>query len=224
MDTIELLRTVLAGAGAHRVADLGCGDGTLAATLAGDGFAVTGVDPSAEALAAARRTAPGATFVQAKVEDFASADRFDAACFVNALHHVAVDRMRDALAVAAAIVRPGGPVVIVEPLAEGSFFAAMRPVEDETAIRAAAASAVDAAVGEGLLVLRQVHRWERESRFDGIDDFVAYLVRVDPARAALAQEHAGALGRAWEANVVPCDGRAMLVQPMIGWELAAPSG
>lgn len=224
MDTLGLLQTVLGSAGARSVVDLGCGDGTLAATLAGDGFAVTGVDPSAEALVLARQNAPGATFLQSTVEDLATSERFDAACFVNSLHHVAVERMRDALGVAAGIVRPGGPVVIVEPLAEGSFFAAMRPVEDETEIRKAAARAVEAAVAEGLLALRKVHRWERESRFDGIDDFVAYLVRVDPARAALARQHSHALERAWEANVAAEGDKAVLVQPMIGWELAAPKG
>lgn len=222
-DTLSFLTAALHEAGARRVVDLGCGDGTIAATLVREGLAVTGVDPSADMLARARQTAPAARFVQSTAEDLDDAGGFDAAFFVNALHHVAPERMRDALRKAAALVGAGGTVIVVEPLAEGSFFGAMRPVEDETAIRAAAARAVDAAVAEGLLVLRHVERWERESRFDGIDDFVGCLTRVSPERARLAEQNAGALASAWDAHATTLDGKAVLVQPHIGWVLAAPN-
>lgn len=52
-----------------RIADLGCGTGTLSALAAGLGHAVTGVDVSPQMLARARRKAPVATFVEADAAD-----------------------------------------------------------------------------------------------------------------------------------------------------------
>lgn len=53
------LRPALAAAGAKTVLDLGCGHGRIAIPLARDGYRVTGVDWSADALAAASRYAAG---------------------------------------------------------------------------------------------------------------------------------------------------------------------
>lgn len=46
--------------------------------------------------------------------------------------------MDRSLAEAARVIRPGGLLIVMEPLAEGGFFDALRIVEDETAVRVAA--------------------------------------------------------------------------------------
>jgi SAM-dependent methyltransferase len=71
----------LAGAERRRILDLGCGTGRLACLLAERGHAVTGLDPAAAMLAAARRR-PGGTrvrWVEADARDFALGERFDLA-------------------------------------------------------------------------------------------------------------------------------------------------
>jgi SAM-dependent methyltransferase len=69
----------LAGASPKAVLDLGCGTGLLCDAYAARGHDVTGVDPSPEMLAVARKK-PNAcriTWVQADAEDFRSERRFD---------------------------------------------------------------------------------------------------------------------------------------------------
>jgi SAM-dependent methyltransferase len=51
-----------------QVVDLGCGSGLLARYLTARGYDCLGVDPSASMLRIARRTAPGASFVEARAE------------------------------------------------------------------------------------------------------------------------------------------------------------
>jgi SAM-dependent methyltransferase len=222
-DTVGFLVSALRDLGARSVIDMGCGDGAIAEALAGKGFDVTGVEPAADMLVLARRRLPDATLLQGCAEDLdAGPATYDVAYFVNSLHHVAEARMRDALLNAARMIRPGGRLLVVEPMPEGSFFCTMRPVEDETAIREAAARTIEALVSEGRLLLHRVQRWDRESRFAGTDDFVACLTRVSPQRAALARDNADALDLAWRDNARSAEGGAVLVQPMIGWILAPP--
>lgn len=223
-DTAQVLIAALRAQGAQRVLDLGCGDGALAATLAQAGFQVLGADPAPAAVEAARRRCPGLTFVQAGAEALPDdLGRFDACCLVNALHHIPPAHMADALLAAVDRVAPDGLVHVVEPLAEGSFFRAMLPVEDETRVRQQAIATLEALLSSRRIVLRDLQRWTRHSRFSGLQGFVDYLVRVDPARADTARANAAALARAWRDNIRVQDGQAVLSQPLVCWTLGAPS-
>lgn len=222
-DTVAALISALRRTHARRVIDLGCGDGAIAAMLVAHGFEVTGIDRLDQAIDRARQNVPSARFICADPHDLPDGlGDFDAAIFVNALHHVDETAMETALLSARAVLRPGGVIVVIEPLAQGSFFRAMRPVEDETRIRAKAGHAIELVLSSGRLVLRDLHRWNRESRFSGLDDFVGYLMETSPRRARLARENADALARAWRANIRSVGGLALLVQPMIRWTLTAP--
>ncbi|MGB3811616.1 MAG: class I SAM-dependent methyltransferase [Shinella sp.] len=208
---------------AKRILDVGCGSGGLAARLIAAGFDVTGVEPRAEAVDAARRIAPKASFVQAAAEALPYAiGPFDAACMVNALHHVPPAEMRNALSRTLAVLRPGGELLVIEPVAGGSFFRCMRPIDDETEVRALAIAAIDGFVAGGGAVLRELRRWDRESRFDGLQGFVDYLLDVDPGRAAAVERRRGELARAWRDNLMIRDGKAVLVQPILCWTLVRP--
>lgn len=222
-DTVTILLTVLGSLGARRVLDLGCGDGRIARELAEQGLTVTGIDPCASAVAQAQLTAPQVDFVCSGAEALPpDLIGFDAAFFVNALHHVPADRMADALLSAIAALQDGGSLLVIEPVAQGSFFRAMRPVEDESIIRAQAHRAIEALISSGKIVLHELRRWNRENRFKDLDDFVAYLARNSPERAALAARNESRLARAWRDNIRSHDGMAVLIQPMICWTLTAP--
>ena len=219
-DNLTVLIEAFHARQARRILDVGCGSGALAARLTAAGFDVTGAEPRAEAVEAARRTAPGASFVEAPAEAIPETiGLFDAACMVNALHHVAPSEMRNALARIFARLRPGGALLVIEPVADGSFFRCMRPVDDETGIRRLAIDAIAAFVADGEATLLDLVRWDRESRFDGLRGFVDYLLDVDPDRAGMVEKHRDALAGAWNDNVLLRDGKAVLVQPMLCWTL-----
>lgn len=206
---------------AKRILEVGCGSGGLAARLAAAGFDVTGIEPRAEAIEAARRAAPDASFVQAAAEALPEGiGPFDAACMVNALHHVAPAEMQNALSRILSVLQPGGELHVIEPVAGGSFFRCMRPIDDETEVRALAIAAIDAFVASGEAVLRDLRRWDRESRFQGLQGFIDYLVDVDPGRAPTIERRRNELARAWRENLLFRDGKAVLIQPILCWTLA----
>ncbi|MFG1480765.1 methyltransferase domain-containing protein [Xanthobacter sp. V4C-4] len=196
---LALIEAWLAPLDGRAVLDVGCGGGALAQALTARGARVIGIDPSSEAVAAARRAAPGAVFEVAVAQALPfAAESVDAAVFVNSLHHVPVAAMGVALAEALRVSR--GPVVVIEPLAEGPFFEALRPVEDETAVRQAAQAAIAALLASGGAVLAGGGDYDEVRRFAGVDAFLDKVVSVDPARADAARRlrpQVEALMRRW---------------------------
>lgn len=178
----DVLRQRLALQGA-RVADVGCGDGSLSRVMARAGAWVIGIDPGPQQLAraAAAETAGDEVYVCALGEALPLRDGcLDAVVYFNALHHVPVPVQGAALREAARVLRKGGQVYVQEPLAEGSYFEIMRPIEDETEVRARAYDALKAA-GDGLSE-EEEFVYRAPFRVKSVDAFLKGLVAVDPAR------------------------------------------
>ena len=95
---------LLLEAGAVRVLDIGCGDGTLAATATGSPLQVIGIDAAAAMVRAAHRHGPT---MRAEVTALAVADAaVDAVVAVNVLDHL--DRPELGLREARRVLRPDG--------------------------------------------------------------------------------------------------------------------
>ena len=200
---------------ANSVLDVGCGRGQLVARLLAEGFAAAGADPNPQALETARATAPGARFEAAGAGMLPfDDDGFDAVVFLNSFHHVPADQMAKALGEARRIGRQDCPVVIVEPLAEGSYFEAMQPVEDETAIRHAAGVAIADSVRAGWFGLKGNVVFDATSRFTNAEEFIAGLIAVDPARTASAERHRAEVERRFHECSQKDEGSFRLVQPL----------
>ena len=96
------------------LADIGCGGGLIAEPMRRLGFAVTGIDAGAEAIAAARAHAEASGLaIDYRVADIAalagSGERFDVVLALEIIEHVAD---RDAfLAALGALVKPGGVLI-----------------------------------------------------------------------------------------------------------------
>jgi RimJ/RimL family protein N-acetyltransferase len=96
-----------------RIADLGCGTGTLSALLADEGYDVTGVDFSPEMIVRARHKAPSVEFVEAD----ASAPPLALASYDVVLSRHVLWAMPDPAAALGRwvdLLRPGGRLVLVE--------------------------------------------------------------------------------------------------------------
>ena len=212
--------TALNETGARDVLDIGCGNGGLVRRLVQAGHAVTGIDPAPDAIATARARVPDARFAIGGAEalPFAAAT-FDACLFLNSLHHVPVPLMETALHEALRVLRAGGEVIVIEPLATGPFFEVMRPVEDETEIRRAAMAAIDTLLASGAATGPAPVSWSRPTPVADSDAFIAYLTRVDPTRRAAAEAQRDRLDHLFARHATQGPGGPELHQPLRLWRL-----
>jgi 2-polyprenyl-6-hydroxyphenyl methylase/3-demethylubiquinone-9 3-methyltransferase len=101
---------------AKQVLDLGCGNGSFAARLAGDGFDVTGVDFSQSGIERAGRNHPGLRFAQHDLLqplDESYAARFDAVVSTEVIEHLLLPR--SVMQNAQRALRPGGHLIVTTP-------------------------------------------------------------------------------------------------------------
>ena len=128
-----------------RIVDIGCGDGAFARILADLGGKVTGIEPN-PVQAEKNRLAPKSHHVQL-FEAGAEAmplqnDSQDGLIFRFSLHHIPEKLLAPVFEEAARVLKPGGLLYIIEPVAEGSSQYVMELFHDETAVRAAAQAAM----------------------------------------------------------------------------------
>jgi SAM-dependent methyltransferase len=121
------LTDVLALKPGAEVLDVPCGDGRLSFALAEKGVSVTGVDLSAELIAAASQTAAGRSlpvrFEQRDMRELPADGRLDAAfCFGNSFAYLGRDGDAAFLAAVRRALKPGGRFALMTGLsAEGVF-------------------------------------------------------------------------------------------------------
>lgn len=224
-DTIDILESLLAPLQDRRILDIGCGRGHLLRALAERGARMAGVDPDEAALEAARKLVPKAQLHKAGARHLPWGDAsMHAAIFLNSLHHVPVPEMLPALEEAARVVGKGGTIIVVEPLSEGTFFDALRLIEDETEVRQAAQEAIVRALRRGVVSEQRRIEFDRIEAFPDLAAFIARAVAADPAREAQALAARGKLQARFE-TLSERDGRGYLLhQPIRLHHLKVPVG
>ena len=131
---IDFILAELALPAGARLLDVGCGFGRHSIELARRGFDVTGIDPAAAMIGAARErardTAVSVTFQQIPAEQFAAAHPFDAAiCLFTTLGQIAAgDDNRGLLHTVYHALKPGGQIVIEVPQRDTAA-AQLKPAE-----------------------------------------------------------------------------------------------
>ncbi len=166
------------------VADVGCGNGKLVRLMTRHGAKVTGLDPTPAQLDKARAADPEGdeTYILEGAETLPFADAsLDMVVFFNSLHHVPVDQQAGALVEAARTVKSGGLIYMAEPLAEGSNFEMMKPVHDETEVRAAAYRVIKGANAAALSEEKELVYVAAVCHTD-YDSFRAGVMTINPGR------------------------------------------
>lgn len=164
---------------AQNVLDVGCGDGKFTRSLTALSTNVTGVDVKEKSIARAK----AANNAEGKAVEFLVADgqalpfadaSMDAVVISNSLHHI--PDPRKGLAEAARVLKPGGTLYVMEPVASGHYHEATKVVNDETIVRREAYGAVlelsdhgFSEVSESMYRQRRVFENFEEWRDDQID-------------------------------------------------------
>jgi len=98
-----------------RLFDLGCGNGSVGALLSRDGWSVTGVDPSSEGIAEARKAYPHLRFEQGSAYDDLAAKygQFPVVTSLEVVEHVYAPK--DYARTLFELVEPGGTAIVSTP-------------------------------------------------------------------------------------------------------------
>ena len=189
------------------VVDIGCGDGAFVRALARAGATAIGIEVSEDAVARARETDPEHRYELGGAERLPLADRsVDVATLMRSLHHV--PDPSSAFPELRRVVREY--VWIAEPLPEGEFFELLRPVDDETGVRAEAQRAIAEQDGFDRVETIEYDVTLPIPTFDALRDRV---LAADPTRAERFAEVEGELRARFTPGdyVVPM--RADLLRP-----------
>jgi ubiquinone/menaquinone biosynthesis C-methylase UbiE len=162
------------------VLEIGCGHGELATALAATGHEMVAIDPEAP---------PGPIFVRAKLEEFRSERRFDAAVASLSLHHVAdLDAAVDRIV---GLLEPAGRLVVDE--------LAWERYDDRSARWLSERGGSEASVSEWQEEHADLHRGTAllsalERRFNtGRLEWLPYLARMERLGAEAEGEEARAI-------------------------------
>jgi ubiquinone/menaquinone biosynthesis C-methylase UbiE len=183
------------------IIDVGCGDGAMVRHLTRLGGKVFGVEVAEQQLARAlsAEAAGGESYHVARGEALPFDDSFaDAVLYLNSFHHVPVSSMDAALQEAARVLKRDGQLIVIEPLAAGSYFETMRPIEDETEIRAEAYRRLLNPLPYFALEGETIY--ETILRFRDADHFLQTVTAPDPARRERLPLVEDELRRRFDAN------------------------
>jgi SAM-dependent methyltransferase len=113
--------------------------------------------------------------------------------------------MVNALKEAHRVLRAGGILYVVEPVAEGPAHEVIRVIDDESGVRAHAQEALRQAPNVGFEVVDELSYTSRMT-LSGADALAERVVGVDPTRAGRMQRHRAEFVERFEALATPVDG------------------
>ncbi|HEY9191878.1 MAG TPA: class I SAM-dependent methyltransferase [Methyloversatilis sp.] len=179
-DELDVLSDLVPLAG-QNIIELGCGAARLARSLLEryPGCTVTGLEVD-ERQHAKNIASPqtGLTFVAAGAQSIPFPDEsFDVALMLKSLHHVPVPLLAQALTEVARVLRPEGLLYVSEPVYAGPLNELVRLFNDEGAVRAAAQSAIDAALATDAWEQTAERRFEMPVSFKDFADFEQRMMR-----------------------------------------------
>lgn len=193
------------------VVELGCGSARLATDLLTrfGHCQVTGleVDERQHAKNLARLPAElqgRLQFVQAGAQAVPAADgSFQLALMLKSLHHVPLPLMQQALTEVARVLQPGGWFYVSEPVYDGALNDIVKLYNDEGPVRAAAQSALDAALQTGVWTQVAERRFDMPARFADWAEFEQRMLYPTFADHGITEALSQRVRAAFEPHVGP---------------------
>lgn len=194
--------------------DVGCGEGRFTRFLASQGAEMSGIDVNDESLAKARAALDGenVTFLPAPGEDMPFDDgTLDLVVFSNSFHHIAGDKMATAMDEAARVLKPGGLLYVMEPVAAGNYFEATRLINDESTVRAEVYELIQGADAHGFAAVTEV-TYSSPRRFESYEAFRDHQYSRGAERRALFDAKGDEFRAQFMAHAIPDDGGLVFEQ------------
>ena len=176
-----------------RVIELGCGNGDFARKLAQTtpvaAMTAYEVDKTQHRKNLESPAPPKLAFAFGGAEHIDLADAsIDGVVMMKSLHHVPLDRLDDALAEVARVLKPGGWFYASEPLFAGELNEVVRLFHDEEKVRAAAHAALKRAAERGLLREEREIFFSIPVRYDSFEQFEQNTLRATHTHHDLSPE------------------------------------
>ncbi|MEE8516302.1 MAG: class I SAM-dependent methyltransferase [Alphaproteobacteria bacterium] len=188
--------------------DVGCGEGRFTRFLASQGADMHGIDVNDKSLDKARAALDGenVTFQNARGEDMPFDDgSLDLVVFSNSFHHIASDKMATALGEALRVLKPGGLLYVMEPVAEGNYFEGTRLINDESTVRAEVYELIQDAEAHGFETVDEI-TYTSPRRFESYEAFRDHQVSRSAERQALFDSLGDEIRVKFLAHALPDEG------------------
>lgn len=198
-----------------QVVDVGAGKGALARFMRSQGADVIAVECGEAMISEARSSDPDHvdSYVDGVGQDLPLDDASaDTVIFLASLHHIPAENMADAIREASRVLRPGGTLAVLEPIAEGPGFETHKLVDDETVVRAQAQAVLDNELPAELRETEEL-RYLTAYSYSGMDELEKTVVDIDPTRRAVFDEVREQMDEIFEAQAEIHGGRYWFAQP-----------
>ena len=173
------------------ILDIGCGDGWFLSWSCNFIKYGIGIDPSKDQinLAKSKINNKKISFMNIGAENISEMNKkFDLIFFFNSFHHVPEKLMFTTLNQTSRCMNVDSLLVIVEPIAKGSFYDFMKEIDDEHYVRLKAYENILNCNKAQLIVKKEIF-YEEIKSFDDCEQCINFLKNIDKKRVSYIQEN-----------------------------------